>query len=280
MDEQLAAIYGTNQETYTEEDMQKTAAAELLVKLAEEEGVDLNDFSDEEVADMISELYGEEQEKTAEPTDEDQEKLAEADFLGRVMAHAYTQELNKIAAGEDELANPRKKTFGERETPKKFTEAKVKKLEESRAKVPEGEMPGKARRIFETAKAYAKRGGREYGHAMAGGRGAKGVRERLLGAAGQRGRVWGARGGTAAAALLAEEGLRRGLGGHKKHGSGLETLVEQRAFEMAAEAGWVDNEGNLLAPGQEKQASDVERTIEVEALKLLEANGYPVTWNE
>ena len=97
MDEQLAAIYGTGQSDYVDEsDLEKTAAAELLVKLAEEQGVDLNDFSDEEVAGMLDELYGGDGIEHTAADEEFQEKFAEADYLGRIMAHSMVQELDSI----------------------------------------------------------------------------------------------------------------------------------------------------------------------------------------
>ena len=96
MDKQLAAIYGTGQEVEEETDLEKTAAAELLVKLAEEQGVDLDSFSDEEVGEMLGELYEGGVEHTAEADEETQEKYAEADYLGRIMAHSMVQELDNI----------------------------------------------------------------------------------------------------------------------------------------------------------------------------------------
>ena len=101
MDELLSELYGTAETIGGEEDVEKTAAAEFLVKLAAEEGIDLNELSDEEVSGLLEEV-----EKTAgaeggleEPEDEAQEKLGEADFLGRAMAHAYVNELSEIEKG-------------------------------------------------------------------------------------------------------------------------------------------------------------------------------------
>ena len=72
---------------------------------------------------------------------------------------------------------------------------------------------------------------------------------------------------------------------HKKseaEQSALDALAEQRALAMAKEAGWVDQEGNLVAPPAEetKTASPLDLAVERRALEMLEANGYPVTWNE
>ena len=59
MDAQLAEIYGTGQSANAEDDQVKLAAAELLVKLAGDNNVDLSQFSDEEVASMVQELQKE-----------------------------------------------------------------------------------------------------------------------------------------------------------------------------------------------------------------------------
>ena len=89
-------------------DVEKTAEAVMLdelVKIAEADGVDLSELDDNDIAEIVAgameaaEGEGEvDAEKTAEaePSDEDQEKLAEADFLGRVMAHALFDEMGQI----------------------------------------------------------------------------------------------------------------------------------------------------------------------------------------
>ena len=80
-------------------------ALEQIEKIAAAEGIDLNEYSDEEVAVMVKEasamLVDPEaaEEGDVELTDEDQEKLAEADFLGRTMAHSFYQELTNIQTG-------------------------------------------------------------------------------------------------------------------------------------------------------------------------------------
>lgn len=114
MDQELADMYGT-----TTEDQEKVAEVALFAKLAAKHEIDLSKYSDEQVVEMYEATMG----KTAEeelPDDEQeaklaaaaqaefqvkrewQEKVAECDKLGRVMAHAYVQELGLIekAAGE------------------------------------------------------------------------------------------------------------------------------------------------------------------------------------
>lgn len=201
MDKQLAEIFGTAQPEPTETDMHKIAAAELLVKLAEERGVDLNQFSDAEVAEMVSELYsGEAKVAQADPTIDDvlthvsggvadQEKIAEARFLGKVMAHSMVQELNNI-----------EKQAGE--VPPQFLKKDKK-----------------------------------------------------------------------------EEGEKKDE--KSKEASAIEQLAEQRAFELAKEAGYVDDKGNLLVPASaEKQASAVQQAVDTRALQILESHGLPVQWNK
>jgi hypothetical protein len=138
MDAQLAEIYGTGQSANAEDDQVKLAAAELLVKLAGDNNVDLSQFSDAEVAEMVQELQkeaelppqfqkkeesgesGEKKESKETPESKESgesssespeakkaeaaEKVAEADFLGRVMAHSFAQECREIekAAGVKE----------------------------------------------------------------------------------------------------------------------------------------------------------------------------------
>lgn len=206
MDEQLAQIYGTGQPVaYDQEDLQKTAAAELLVKLAAEQGVDLNQFSDKEIGEMITTLYKNAQEEGAAPPfagketpaeekaeekkeekkeeekeKEAQAKFAEADFLGRVMAHAMVQELNSI----DKQAS---------------------------AQAPAAPAP------------------------------------------------------------------------QADPNSALEKMAQQRAWEMAKEAGFVDEKGNLIVPQkpeQQKTASALKQAVDHRALQLLEAAGLPVEWKK
>ena len=129
MNEYLAQLYGTG--GYTEEDLEKVAAYEMLTKLAEEEGVDLDALDDETVEELVNDLSGsadtegpqlyEDEEGNllaqgddgelyyVDPEDymDEEEKLAaaqleEADFLGRTMAHAYAQEMGLIEASYDD----------------------------------------------------------------------------------------------------------------------------------------------------------------------------------
>lgn len=248
MDEQLAAIYGTGMD---EEDLEKTAAAELLVKLAEEQGVDLDSFSDEEVAAMLDDLYAPGIEHTAEDA-EWQEKFAEADYLGRIMAHSMVQELDNIE--KEAKFNPRKllAQAGEATGVGDIISglrgrAQAKKLYGKGAKLmKENPMSGKAQELF---------------------RQSSNIREGTGEALREGGKRFGKRVAAPAAGVAALGGGAYALG-KKKQSSALESLAEQRAYELAEEAGYIDKEASA------------EYEIERRALEICEENGIPVDWNE
>lgn len=62
--------------------------------------------------------------------------------------------------------------------------------------------------------------------------------------------------------------------------SAFETLAQQAALAMAKEAGYIDEEGNLLVQEQEKQASQLDQALYVRALQICEEAGIPVEWNQ
>ena len=135
MNELLAQAYGTQENIDANSGVEKTAEAALieeLEKVAAAEGIDLNEFSDDDILEIITEAMntegvettaseepaaeaaeaaeeaaeepaaeGEVKEASAE-NDEEQVKLAEADFLGRTMAHAFYDELTNIQHGGEE----------------------------------------------------------------------------------------------------------------------------------------------------------------------------------
>lgn len=250
MDEQLAAIYGNEQEV--EQDIEKVVAAELLVKLAEEQGVDLDQFSDEEVGEMLGDLYANGMEHTAGvevPAEVSQEKCAEADYLGRIMAHSMTQELREI---EKEAASAKKVWQGIKSIPKKIKRtgevlsgSKLKQLEGAGYSPTRGAqgMIGKERKAVERARGIAKKIGKGAGGAA------------LVGGSAYAG------------------------GKMAKEGSAIDALADQRAFELAKEAGYVDDSGQFF-DSQVKEASALDLAVERRALEICEANGIPVEWNE
>lgn len=125
----LAAIYNTPG-AHTSEDQEKVAQFDLFSKLASDAGVDLSALSDDQVAHLWNETMGKQaaeqpkEDKDAEEQEanekkaaaeaefaskkEWQEKIAEADHLGRVMAHAYVHELNQIKQASEDKKDEKK----------------------------------------------------------------------------------------------------------------------------------------------------------------------------
>lgn len=146
MNELLAQAYGTYENINSNNGVEKTAEAALmeeLQKVAHAEGIDLNDFSDDDIVEILQEAVngaeavektagaeGEETAETAETAEvatDEQEKLAEADFLGRTMAHAFYDELTSIQGGGTE------KTAGARPSDTFKKEAAPQETEEGMA---------------------------------------------------------------------------------------------------------------------------------------------------
>ncbi len=132
MHQLIAEFYGTAQPT--QEDQEKVAQMELFAKLAAKEGIELDKLSEEQIQTLWDNTFGTPENKTAAAHGHKHghkaaaaachghkhghkqasanvneaaqaewaekraaaEKIAEADFLGRVMAHAYVNELSKI----------------------------------------------------------------------------------------------------------------------------------------------------------------------------------------
>jgi len=125
MNELLAQAYGTYENINSNNGVEKTAEAALmeeLQKVAQAEGIDLNEFSDDDIMEILQEAVtgAEDVAKTAAAeeetvtesdettvTEDGQEKLAEADFLGRTMAHAFYDELTAIQGGTEKTAAAR-----------------------------------------------------------------------------------------------------------------------------------------------------------------------------
>lgn len=315
MDAKLAAIYGTGDQPEAEDDLEKRAAAELLVKLAEEQGIDLSQYTDEQVLAAMNQLYktaaescdedkkadGEEKTSEGEPpffakkeskeeskesketkdegeskegagdesrpesgeskddkegkeSSESAEKVAEADFLGRVMAHAMVNEMRQIEKAASAQAEGQEKDAGKMDFLKN--------------------LGAKAKGVGAKASTAAKGFAKKHDKAIAGG----------------AGMAVGGTVGLAAERAIHRKDYRKAAkeDAAEKKGSAdvsaLDQLAQQRAFEMAKEAGWVDEQGNLIAPpeaqAEEKQASALDVVVEQRALELLQENGYPVEWNK
>jgi|GEM_PF-2509897 len=262
MDEFLNELYGTS-EIISGDDVEKQAAAEFLVKLAEEEGVNLDELSDDEVGSLLAEIEGDMgKQAAAEPeTDEAQEKLAEADFLGRAMAHAYVNELNEIEKSAGRVGDLASKLVGKVERlggriagknvggagQKAYKEHLMSRLQQARGSGMKG-------RTADRMRAAARREATQ--------KGAKAMktRARLIGGGALGAGALGA-GGVAAGAAKAMGGKDK-----KSFNEEFEAAARERAYEMLADAGY-----------------DVEKVAQVDvdtmALQMLEQAGYQVDWS-
>jgi hypothetical protein len=305
----LAAMYGTPGGP-SEEDKEKVAQADLFVKLAAEQGIDLNQFSDEQIEELWNATFSKEasengekppkkEEKEEKEDDEDdeekkaaaaqaefeatqewQEKVAEMDYLGRLMAHAYVNELGEIGEAMEKEA--------------KMPEALARGLAKARgggeaalkaAKGGAGAVGSHLERLGRKAtygglKAKAKAKGRVLTTAdvlkgTPGGRKAKAIGAGIYGAG-------------AAGAAGAGEAARRSL---KKESSAIDEYAAELALQKVAEINYdVDEAAERIGalytlgamPESEKIASagDVNEAVEIRALEMLEAAGYPVDWQQ
>jgi hypothetical protein len=160
MDPVLSELYGTLRNIAPEpsqEELQKTAALELLQKIAEDNGIDLNQLSDEQIVEAYNELVGG-FDKTASADEDDMAKLAaeemlrNADFMGRTIAHAIVNELAGIQkAAEEAAAEESKAEEGEKKNP--LAEAVKAKKEEGEEEAEEGEEKKAYANVVE-ARAY------------------------------------------------------------------------------------------------------------------------------
>lgn len=255
MDPRLAEIYGTNADTEQTQDTEKVAAAQLAEKLAGEDSLNLENMSGEDLEALAQEVLAadgateateekneesDESEESEETTDKEaSEKLAEADYLGRVMAHSYVQELKNIEKSAASYGG----MYGEG---KKSGKKKLKDMaSKAKGAVSEGMDRAKAVGAITAAKASnlaAKHPGKA--KALAG-----------LGAAG-------------AGALAAKKMM-------SKKSSALDTLAAQRALEIL-EANGIDPDA--VDEQEEKTASNpadvLAAAVEARAVELLKERGF------
>lgn len=287
MDLDLAEMYGTPGAT---EDLEKQAQAELFAKLAADQGVDLQQLTDEQVEGLWADTFADDgSAKIAEAQYEhaamqdNQEKLAEADHYGRVMAHAYVQELGEIdkhgSAG----------TMLDKGLKKMRPLADIasgKDFRQGRQALKNIKSPlGAKMRVQDAASSIkGRRGSKKHKAAVADvldftASAAKGMRNR--GAA----KTLGLYGGAAAAAGGAVAGKRSY--DRNKTSSAIDEFAVYSALEKAAEAGFdVDEVASRLdavieldqLPDSDKVASSLDEQVDIRSLEMLEAVGVPVNW--
>lgn len=220
MDPVLAQIYGTNNEA---SDLEKLASAQMEEDLSND-GMDLDGAGDDDIEAMaqavLNDIQGEEQgEPENDVDDETMAKVAEADKLGRVMAHSMWQELGQI---------------------KEAGKAGVARKAAGRVATALGRAAGYASHPLKAAEIGARKVRRAAGEAVK--KGEKVIKKnpkKSVGAALAGGVALGVGG----------EAARRHM---SKDASALDTLAEARALEIL-EANGIDP--STLAPMQEKVAA-------------------------
>jgi hypothetical protein len=326
MNPYLAAMYNTNgaAEQITE-DMQKVANMELFCKLAADNGLDLSNMTDDQIASVYAQVFPEDIAKVAEEeekkeeekkeeheeseTEEEEkkeeeakkaeayysekrawaEKCAEADYMGRIMAHAFTQERDNIEKEADYKTLAYKPGVAH-----KVRSVATPALE--KAKEVGGAIKGGLKRVGEKRQELMERGEvakrqlQEHAGKMDKAEKAWERGERLKGVAAK----YAPHAGAATLAVGGEEAVRRGLkkGESEKKGSAeaFDEMAANYAIKMAEAAGWDVDEAverisaihTLGLSESEKIAhvQDLDTATHVRALEYLEAASYPVNWEE
>jgi hypothetical protein len=266
MNEFLAQMYGTAETIGSGDDTEKLAQAQVMNEMFTAEGVDVDSLAPETIVKVAEALFGEntkiaeedvkKDDEEEEEEEEAEEKLAEADFLGRVMAHSYVNEMTEIEknAGRATRAVEAVERAG----------GKIKHLIGQKRKAMGASYEG-GKSFFRT-RATPARGGGPKGHKMFLPRdkasrlgGSLEVARKHPGTVGGAALLAG--GGVAGAGYGAKKGYEAIKG--KKKESALDVLAEQRAMEILAENGYAVN-------GEEKLASAVEER----AYQMLAEAGY------
>jgi hypothetical protein len=259
MNEFLAQLYGTAEEIGAEgDDTTKLAQAEVMNEMFEAEGINVDELAPETLVKVAESLFGTDNEialeDVAEETDESQEKLAEADFLGRVMAHSYVNEMGEIEkqAGVGSKIHEKALRLGQ----KIVGEGRLGRMGEKASKSHKAKQIAKMRACGLTSgKAQAKQFRK---HKELGAGQIEAARKRMARTAG------GAGYGAVGLGALGLGGAGYGASKALKKESALDVLAEQRAMEFLAENG-VEFES-----GQDKLASAVEER----AYEMLVEAGY------
>lgn len=292
--EQLMSEYFAKQASgqVTQEDLEKQAQAELFSKLAAANGIDLEKLSEAQIAHLWNETFSEktaseveeekkekaEKEKESESDVEEKAKeehekkkeaaakLAEADYLGRFMAHTMVAELKKLAAAPE----------GETEKEAAMPEALRRGLDA----VGRG-----GRRAVSAVSNHMERTGKGITNAVSGGA-AGNMHKGMAKAIGAAAHV----GGAAAVGAAGYGAKKLHDKSKEKKSSALDQLAAEQAVIKAAEAGFdPEQAGELISAVLTLGLSETEKVamvqdfaaaVDVRSLEFLEAAGYPVTWNQ
>lgn len=332
MDQFLAEYFGNNVKTASAPEVdpteaEKVAQMEIFTKLAADNGIDLEKLSEEQIAYLWGETFKEasgdapkedekedekEKESEGDPAEAKKEeakkeheekkeamaKVAEAAYLGKVMAHSLVAELREIskeASAETETDPGEQPGEGEGEAKEAAMPAAL-----AKALGKGKDLAGKAGKAVSGAAGKAGDAAKGHGAALKAHATGKGTHVGLHQAASKGKEIAGKAVDTAkkhkvpaaAAAGGAAAGAAAGYAaGRKKESSAIDELALEAAVEKAAEAGFDAEEAaqrvlavhtlGLLGESEKvAAAADADAAVDVRALELLETAGYPVTWNE
>jgi hypothetical protein len=306
MNDYLAEVYGSaGQEDGAGEDLEKQAQVELFAKLAAAEGINLNELSDGQVNELFEATMGKEAEEDEEEEKKEDakkelaekkeasDKLAEADYAGRVMAHAFTQELGFI---EKEAVSLTEVGMRARDFAGKLPD-KAKALAGKARDVLSGKQ---MREGLRGRKAVDSKAGKAMLKDMSSVPNKSGMsdaayKKMLSERAAKAGKSYKSEASKkalkgAAKTVGAYGGLGLGAYGASKAASAIDDLALEGSVIKAAEAGWDVDEAaervtaiSILGLDESEKiaaAQDVEEAVETRSLEILEAAGYPVTWEE
>lgn len=253
-DEQVEALAQATLE-HIEGGEEKTASEDESAEDAEENEEEAADEAEEteEASDESAEDSAEETEETEESGDEEQEKVAEADQLGRIMAHSFVQELRSIET--EKVA----KAEGPGNLKGKLTMKAHKAKDSAKA------LPGKVMNAVKDAPKNLKA-------AVKSPKFQSKVTQVGMQARHNRGKLGLAAGAAAgaAAAVGAKKAAKKSM---TKKSSALDTLATMRAQEILEQNG-IKIEETETETKTASAADVLAAKVEERAWEILQANGY------
>ena len=276
MNEFLADMYGTRETIGApsqDTDVEKLAEVQLLDEALQAEGIDIDQLPGETILKLAYQILGEDshlvkaameegegeetpaeekkEEKKEEGEESMEEKVAQADFLGRVMAHSYVNELNDIEKSGAAIGT---------ETAKKFMSSVARARDAARqAKAYAGSA--KAGRGFSGGKSMGSAEGKLHEMLFKGKAKAKSLAKKTKKHVGEHKGKYLAGGGVAAG------GAAGFAAGKKKAASAIDELAEKRAMQWAEEVGLFEDTSE-----EEKLAA----AVDARAYEMLTAEGIDV----
>ncbi len=287
MNELLAAHYGTNGQTKvasapSPEDLEKAAQMDLFAKMAAANNIDVSKLTDAQIEQLYNDTFSKQaelppqfaahvkgkedgkgdgdkdekkdlEEKAKKEHEEKKaasEKIAEAETLGRVMAHSFVAEMKKIAADAAEKEKEEKE--------------KEHKPEHEKEKEKEAAMPAALLKGLEHAKGHA---GKAMEHAA-----------KHPGATHGAAAAGGAAAGAAAMhhhkKASAIDTLALEVAVHMAHDAGLDAEVAGQKVAAVMALGLLGESEKVAS------AANVETAVQIRALEFLEKAGYSVIWQQ